>query len=93
MEQSDQGARALSSVGCAIELNNLKLATSALTAVAFSPASNVLEVEFRNGLIYEYLDVSCSIYEQLLTASSKGASSVASFETPSRAGGSGDSTH
>jgi hypothetical protein len=52
--------------------NRVPLKSSALTAVAFSPDSNVLEVEFRNGLIYEYLDVSCSIYEQLLTASSKG---------------------
>ena len=53
--------------------NRVHLESSALTAVVFWPESNVLEVEFRNGLIYEYLDVSCSIYEQLLTASSKGA--------------------
>lgn len=53
--------------------SRVKLESSALAAVAFSPESNVLEVEFRNGLIYEYLDVSCAIYEQLLTASSKGA--------------------
>jgi hypothetical protein len=56
-----------------MNVNRVALESSALTAVAFSPESNVLEVEFRNGLIYEYLDVSCSIYEQLLTASSKGA--------------------
>jgi len=49
------------------------LESSALTAVSFSPETNVLEVEFRNGLIYEYLGVSPSLYEQLLTASSKGA--------------------
>jgi hypothetical protein len=53
--------------------NRVHLESSALTAVAFSPESNVLEVEFRNGLTYEYFDVSCSIYEQLLAASSKGA--------------------
>ena len=53
--------------------NRVHLESSALTAVAFSPESNVLEVEFRNGFTYEYLDVSCSIYEQLLAASSKGA--------------------
>ena len=48
------------------------LDSTALTAVSFSPKRNVLEVEFRNGLIYEYLGVSPSLYEQLLTASSKG---------------------
>ena len=53
--------------------NRVPLQSSALTAVAFSPETNVLEVEFRNGLIYEYLGVSSSHYEQLLTASSKGA--------------------
>lgn len=53
--------------------NRVCLESSALTAVSFSPESNVLEVEFRNGLTYEYLRVSRSLYEQLLTASSKGA--------------------
>lgn len=53
--------------------NRVYLESSALTAVAFSPESSILQVEFRNGLIYEYLDVSRTIYEQLLTAASKGA--------------------
>ena len=49
------------------------LDSTALTAVSFSPETNVLEVEFRNGLIYEYLGISCSLYQQLLVAPSKGA--------------------
>ena len=49
------------------------LDSTALTSVSFSPETLVLEVEFRNGLIYEYLGVSCSLYEQLLAAHSKGA--------------------
>ena len=49
------------------------LDSTALTGVAYSPDTNILEVEFRNGLVYEYLGVSRSLYEQLLTASSKGA--------------------
>jgi KTSC domain len=49
------------------------LESSALTAVSFSPETNVLEVEFRNGLTYEYLGVPYPLYEQLLSASSKGA--------------------
>ena len=41
--------------------NRVYLESSALTAVAFSPESSILQVEFRNGLIYEYLDVSRTI--------------------------------
>ena len=53
--------------------NRVALDSTALTGVSYSPDSNILEVEFRNGLVYEYLGVSRSLYEQLLTASSKGA--------------------
>ena len=53
--------------------NRVYLDSSALTAVSFSPESNVLEVEFRDGVVYEYVGVSSSLYEQLLNASSKGA--------------------
>ena len=49
------------------------LDSTALTAVSFSPKRNVLEVEFRNGLIYEYLGVSCALYAELLAAPSKGS--------------------
>ena len=49
------------------------LDSAALTSVSFSAERNVLEVEFRNGLIYEYLGVSSSLFEQLLAAPSKGA--------------------
>ena len=47
--------------------------SAALTAVLFSPSTNVLQVEFRNGLVYEYLGVSVGLYEQLLAAPSKGS--------------------
>ena len=49
------------------------LNSTALTSVSFSPETQILEVEFRNGLIYEYLGVSRSLYQQLLAAPSKGA--------------------
>lgn len=49
------------------------LNSTALTSVSFSFESSVLEVEFRNGLIYEYLGVSGELYEQLLAAPSHGA--------------------
>lgn len=49
------------------------LNSTALTSVSFSVESNLLEVEFRNGLIYEYLGVSGDLYQQLLAAPSHGA--------------------
>lgn len=49
------------------------LDSTALTSVSFSPETNVLEVEFRNGLTYEYLGVSSDLFEHLLAAPSKGA--------------------
>ena len=51
----------------------ITLESTALTAVTFSPENSILEVEFRNGLTYEYAGVSSALYEQLLAASSKGA--------------------
>jgi len=49
------------------------LDSTALTSVSFSAETNILNVEFRNGLIYEYLGVSSDLFEQLLAAPSKGA--------------------
>ena len=47
--------------------------STSLASVMFSPEHNVLEVAFRNGLVYEYFGVPLSLYEQLLAAQSKGA--------------------
>ena len=56
-------------------MNGLRvlLDSTALISVLFSADTNVLEVEFRNGLIYEYLGISSALYEQMLAAPSKGA--------------------
>jgi len=47
--------------------------SSSLAAVGYSPDLNVLEVEFRNGLAYEYRLVPESVHRQLMEAESKGA--------------------
>lgn len=47
--------------------------SACLTAIAFSINRNVLQLEFRNGLAYEYLGVPASLYQSLLSAPSKGA--------------------
>ena len=41
--------------------------------VAFSIEENILQLEFRNGLAYEYFGVPAALYTDLLSAESKGA--------------------
>jgi hypothetical protein len=44
-----------------------------LASVGYDPQTRVLEVEFRNGGIYQYFDVPLETYEELMTASSHGS--------------------
>lgn len=45
--------------------------SSALTALGYSKNLRALEVEFRDGLIYRYLDVPPAVYRELLSADSR----------------------
>jgi len=45
--------------------------SSALAAVGYSRSLHVLEIEFRDGLIYRYLEVPRPIYAELMAAESK----------------------
>jgi hypothetical protein len=45
--------------------------SSAIATVGYSKSIRALEIEFRNGAIYRYLDVSQKVYEALLSAHSK----------------------
>lgn len=47
--------------------------STSLETVMFSAHHNVLELEFRNGLVYEYFGVPLALYQQLIAAPSKGA--------------------
>ena len=47
--------------------------SACITAIAFSIDENVLQLEFRNGLAYEYFGVPAALYRDLLSAPSKGA--------------------
>ncbi len=49
------------------------VASSCIAAMGFSAERNVLVLEFRNGLSYEYFNVPASLYADLLSAESKGA--------------------
>lgn len=45
--------------------------STALASVGYSKRLRALEIEFRNGAIYRYLDVDRSIYRELMIAPSK----------------------
>lgn len=45
--------------------------SSAITSVGYSKRQHALEIEFRNGAIYRYLDVPPKIYRDLVAAPSK----------------------
>lgn len=47
--------------------------SSSLASLGYSPLHNVLQVEFRSGLVYEYFGVPRGLYEQLLAAESIGS--------------------
>ena len=45
--------------------------STALASVGYSKRLHALEIEFRNGAIYRYLDVDASVYHDLMNAPSK----------------------
>ena len=49
-----------------------RLASSSLASVGYDPAKHLLEVEFRNGGVYQYLDVDDHEYGEFQEAESKG---------------------
>lgn len=46
--------------------------SSAVSSVGYDARSEVLEVEFRSGAVYDYFGVPRPVYESLMKASSKG---------------------
>lgn len=46
--------------------------SSNVSSVGYDEGAQTLEVEFLNGTIYQYYDVTASIFEQLMQAPSKG---------------------
>ncbi|MCU1273028.1 MAG: hypothetical protein JWO48_459 [Bryobacterales bacterium] len=53
-------------------MNRVAVASTTLASVSYFPDRQLLELEFRNGAVYQYFDVSLNDYRQLLTADSKG---------------------
>ena len=47
--------------------------SSCIATITFSADESILQLEFRNGLAYEYFGVPAAVYTDLLSAESKGA--------------------
>ena len=54
-------------------MNEMRVESTTLRAVAYDEGSAVLHLEFRTRAIYRYYDVPAAVYEALLGAPSKGS--------------------
>jgi len=57
--------------GIISHIKRFPVESKALAAIGYSKRLRALEIEFRNGAIYRYLEVSPSVYESLMHAPSK----------------------
>ena len=53
-------------------MNRTPVSSSNVASVGYDEATSTLEIEFNNGSVYQYFDVSESIYQELIAASSVG---------------------
>jgi len=53
-------------------MNREPVASSTIIAIGYDEPSQTLEVEFKNGAVYQYYNVTQSLFEQLMHAASKG---------------------
>lgn len=53
-------------------MNREKVESSNIESIGHDDGSQTLEVEFKNGTIYQYFDVDRTKYNELMAATSKG---------------------
>ncbi len=53
-------------------MNRNAVVSSHIVSVGYDPGSETLEVEFKNGTVYQYYNVPSSIHEGLMAAPSAG---------------------
>jgi hypothetical protein len=53
-------------------MNRMVVESSSLTSVSYSPDQAILQIEFRDGTIYDFFDVPWTAAQQFLQADSKG---------------------
>ena len=54
-------------------MKRLPVDSSAIRAVGYDPNSQVLEIEYANGGVYDYYDVPPNLYQEFCEADSMGA--------------------
>jgi KTSC domain len=54
-------------------MERVTVSSSNIASVGYDSASETLEIEFKNGLIYHYFNVPEIMHEQLMAASSLGS--------------------
>ncbi len=53
-------------------MDRIPVSSSNIVSVGYDPASLTLEIEFKNGSVYEYTNVPQEEYEAFMNADSKG---------------------
>jgi len=53
-------------------MQRIAVASSTIRAVGYDERNQALEVEFKSGGIYQYMNMPNSVYERFMAASSKG---------------------
>ena len=53
-------------------MNRFPVESTTLASVAYSPDRSLLELEFRDGVVYCFYDVPAACFHQLMTSDSKG---------------------
>ena len=53
-------------------MNRIAVSSSTIKAIGYEERTQTLEVEFKSGGVYQYLDVPKIIYERFVLATSKG---------------------
>lgn len=53
-------------------MNRQPVSSSNIASIGYDADSQTLEIEFLNGGVYQYFDVSQHVYEDLMSASSHG---------------------
>lgn len=53
-------------------MHRIPVSSSAISSVGYDDHKSLLEVEFRSGAVYDYLDVPAAVWKDLQAAASKG---------------------
>ena len=53
-------------------MDRTPVSSSNIASIGYDQESSTLEVEFNNGAIYQYFDIGENLYNQLMSAGSKG---------------------